>query len=90
LQPPIEIAVGGCHDLAQEHARLGLTDALKRASLQDAQELDLQFGAELTDLVQEHGAFGAAQLEPPLVILERAGERAAPVSEQLGFDDALG
>src|SRR5438046_2652395 len=79
----------GGHQLAEEHARLGLADARKFSGLQHAQEFDLQLRTKLADLVQEHGAVRTAQLEKSVPIFERASKGAAPVAEQLRFDHAV-
>ena len=81
-----QIAVGGGDQLAGEAPRRGLPDALKLAALQDAQQLDLNVGVELADLVEKHGAVGAAGLEPSAAVLRGAGEGAAPMAEQLRLD----
>ena len=46
-------------------AGLGRADALELAFLQDAQQLGLQLGRELADLVEKNRA-AVGQLEPPL------------------------
>ena len=65
------------------------TDRLVLAFLKHAQKLHLDRGRQLADLVEKQRA--AARLgEAALAPRHRAGERAALVSEQLRFEDALG
>ena len=58
---------------------------LKFALLQDAQELDLRRGAHLADLVEQQHAAGSG-LDLSGAALIGAGERAALVAEELGFE----
>src|SRR5262249_40756101 len=81
-----EVAVRRRDELALEPPVTGLTETLELAGLQHAQELDLNRRIELADLVQEHGAEWTARFEPSDAVFDRAGERAAAMSEQLRFD----
>ena len=73
--------------LPVEAPRLGLADAVELAALQHAQQLHLDRGVELADLVQEDRAVRPAALEPPGAVLDGAGEGAAAVPEQLRLDE---
>ena len=63
-----------------------LPPTLEFAFLQHAQQHDLRLGGELADLVEEDGA-AIGQLEAALPSLQRAGERALLVAEELGRDE---
>ena len=65
-----------------------LADPLELLLLQHAQQLDLGVERQLAHLVQEQGAL-VGQLEAPDPALQRAGERALLVAEQLALDHAL-
>src|SRR5262245_54390515 len=69
--------------------RATATDALETARLQDAQQLGLQLGLELADLVEEERA-AVGELEPAALALARAGERALLVAEELALEQRLG
>ena len=49
--------------------------------------LTLDRRVDLADLVEEHGAHGGARLEPAHAVLDRPGEGALPVTEQLRLDE---
>ena len=57
--------------------------------LQHTEELGLHSGRQLADLVEEERP-AARHLEAPALELVRAGERAALVTEQLGFHKRVG
>ncbi len=85
----LQIAVGG-----RNHADVGLlrpraAEPLELALLQDPQKLGLGRRAHLADFVQEQHAAGC-QLDLAGLGLLSAGEGAAFVSEQLGFEKLLG
>ena len=61
--------------------------ALDHALLQEAQQLDLQRQRDVADLVEEQGA-ALGQLDLADIGLDRAGERAALVAEQLGLEQS--
>ena len=64
-------------------------DALEVLILQKAQELGLQGRRQVGDLVEENGA-AVGRLEPARLVLDRAGERAAHVPEQLALEQFFG
>src|SRR6185503_8527852 len=66
--------------------RRAATDALEAAILEDAQELALDRERRFADLVEEQRA-AARELEAAGSRGGGAGERAALVTEQLGFDE---
>ena len=68
--------------------RLGAADRRERALLQHAQELDLQRGGHVADLVEEERA-AVGDLEQARLILHRAGERAADVTEQRALEQVV-
>ncbi len=81
----IEVDVGRAD---QPEVRLNHAAAAHRAELavlQHAKQLDLQAGRHLADFVQQQGA-AVGQLHQTGLVGHRAGERAALVAEQLGFD----
>src|SRR5207302_2774531 len=57
------------------------------ARLQHAQQLHLDGGVELADLVEEDRAEGWADLQPALAVLHGTRERAAAVAEQFRLDE---
>ena len=65
---------------------LRAADALELLLLQHAQQLDLRVERQLADLVEEDRAV-VGELEAALLLLHRAGERAALVAEELAFDE---
>ena len=84
-----QVAVGG-GDHAHVHAHgLRAADALELLLLQHAQQLHLRLERQVADLVEEDGAV-VGQLEAALLLLHRAGERAAFVAEQLALDSVAG
>ncbi len=64
-------------------------DALDHALLEEAQQLDLERQRHVADLVEEQRA-AAGQLDLALGGLDRAGEGALLVPEQLAFEQGLG
>src|SRR6185503_15956652 len=62
--------------------------ALELLFLEDAQELGLQVGRDLADLVQQERA-AVGELEATLAHLVRAGEGAALVTEELRLEQLL-
>ena len=67
----------------------GAAEPLELALLQHAQQLDLRGQLHVADLVEEQRA-ALRELEPALLAILRAGERALLVAEQLRFDQRLG
>src|SRR5205823_14814624 len=68
--------------------RVRIADTLEFALLQHAQQLRLQRGAHRPDFVQEEGAL-VRLFEASLASAHGAGERAAHMTEQLGFEQRL-
>src|SRR5213083_1686539 len=85
----LEVAVGGGDDARVDFDRLAPADALEAVLLEEAEQLALQLGREVAHLVQEDGA-AARGLEPPRLVLPRAGEGALHVSEELALEQVLG
>ena len=84
-----EVLVRGGEDAHVHAERLLAADALEGLLLQRAQHLGLGLDAHVADLVQEQRA-AVGQLELSAPPADRAGERAALVTEQLGLDQLLG
>ena len=83
-----EIGVRRGDDADVDLDRLRVADALELALLQHAQQLGLQRRAHRPDLVEEERAL-VRLLEPALARADRAGERAAHVTEQLRLEQRL-
>ena len=83
-----QIAVGRGDPAHVDLERARAADALEAALLEHAQQLGLQLGLELADLVEEERA-AVGQLEPAALALGRAGERALLVAEQLALEQLL-
>ena len=83
-----QVAVAGRDHPGVDANRLRIADAFKLLLLQHAQQLDLQVVRRGVDLVQEDRA-GVRRLEPADAVIDRAGEGAANVPEQLAFQQAL-
>src|SRR5213078_1162939 len=64
---------------------LAPADALEAVLLEEAEQLALQLGREVAHLVQEDRA-AARGLEPPRLVLPRAGEGALHVSEEFALE----
>src|SRR5262245_58143576 len=79
------LAVGGADQAEIGFEGFGRTDGAKLPLLQHAQQFRLQFHGHFADLV-EHQASALRLGDQPLAVLDRAGERAFNVAEQLGFD----
>src|SRR5262249_23191396 len=80
-----QIAIGRGNDPDVDLDRLRPADALELALLEHAQELDLNVHRHLPDLIQEDRA-SLGQFESPDPPLDRSGERAFLMAEQLAFD----
>ena len=65
-----------------------LADALELVVLQEAEELGLEARGDLRDLVEEQGA-AVGGLDPAGLVLDRAGEGAAGVPEELAGQQVL-
>ena len=70
------------------HLRLAAADALVGALLQKAQQLGLQRGREIANLVEKQRA-AARRLDAALTPRHRSGERAALVAEELALEKRL-
>src|SRR5207302_8715975 len=66
--------------------RASAPEALELLLLQHAQELWLELGRNVADLVEEQRA-SVCQLEPPHALRDRTGERAPLVAEQLALEE---
>src|SRR6185436_9666904 len=77
-----QVAVGRRDPADVDLEGAAAADALESALLEDAQELGLELGLELADLVEEERA-AVGELEPAALALAGAGERALLVAEQL-------
>ena len=84
----LEVAIGRGHDPHVRAPRLRLPHALELLVLQEAQELGLQGGRDLRDLVEEEGA-AVRGLHLARLVLDRAREGAAGMAEQLAGQRAL-
>ena len=82
-----EVAVGGGHHAHVDVPRLRRAHSLHLAVLEHAQQLGLELGRDLADLVEEERAAVGA-LEAAGAGLERSGERAALVAEELALEHA--
>ena len=69
--------------------RLGVTDPLELALLENAEELHLELGGRGIDLVEEDRA-GVGRLEAAGPVGDRPGERSADMPKQLALEEALG
>jgi hypothetical protein len=81
-----QVAVGRGDHPDVDLARVRLADALDLPFLKDPQELDLGGEGELAELVEEEGA-AVGRLEDALLVVGGAGEGAAGVAEEGGFDE---
>ena len=80
-----QVAVGGGDDLALEAPVARVAEALERARLQHAEQLHLDRGSS-SPISSRNTVPRRADLQPPGAVLQRAGERAAAVAEQLRLD----
>ena len=81
--------MGGADDPGVDRDRLAAADPLDHPLLQEAQQLDLQRQRDVADLVEEQRA-AMGELDLALGGLDRAGEGALLVAEQLGLEQVLG
>ena len=81
--------MGGADDPGVDRDRLAAADPLDHPLLQEAQQLDLERQRDVADLVEEQGA-AMGELDLALGGLDRAGEGALLVAEQLGLEQVLG
>ncbi len=67
----------------------GSTERLHFLLLQHTQELALQGRRHIADLIEEHRP-ATGQLKQPHLVVTSIGERTAPVTEELAFEECLG
>jgi len=84
-----EVAVGGGDDAEVDPPHAGGAERPHLPVLHDAQELRLERGREVLDLVEEERA-AVGELQHAGALLYRAGERAARVPEELALGERLG
>jgi hypothetical protein len=84
----LQILVRRADDAGVDGDRLAAADALDDPFLEEAQELDLKGERDVADLVEEQGA-ALGELDLALRRLDRAGEGALFVAEQLGLEQIL-
>ena len=85
LHHALEVAVGGGEHAHVHPDQLVAADALEGALLERAQQLHLELGRHVADLVEEHrAAVGQLELAEPALL--GVGERALLVAEQLGLE----
>jgi hypothetical protein len=82
-----QVGVGGRDEAHVDATHAAFAHASHFPLLQHAQELGLDVGRNLADLVQEQGP-ATRLLEQPRVRAHRTGEGTAVVAEQLAFQDA--
>ena len=85
--PEIAIGRGDHPDIAGQHVAPAHREVFP--ALEHAQQLDLGLACQLPDLVEEQRA-AIGQREEALAIVDRAGERAAHVAEQLALEQRGG
>src|SRR6266436_2042923 len=85
----LQIVVGRCDETDVGAERRRATDTFVLALLDDAQELGLDRGRQLADLVEEQRA-ARGQLEAAALELVGSGEGATLVPEELRLDERLG
>src|SRR5207302_2619373 len=82
----LEVAVRRGDDAHVDLLRARTPEALELLLLQHAQELWLELGRNVADLVEEQRA-SVCQLEPPHALRDRTAERAPLVTEQLALEE---
>ena len=85
----VEVAVRRGHDRARPRAGSGSRPRARTLLLEEAEQLRLERGRELADLVEEERA-ALGRLHAARLIAHGAGERAAHVAEQLAREQLLG
>ena len=85
----LEVAVRRGHEADVDRDRMCAAEPLELPLLQDAQELHLRRGGQVSHLVQEERPL-VGELEAPLLLGPRVREGAGLVAEELGLDQALG
>ena len=84
-----QVAVAGGDHAGVDADGLRVAYPLELVLLQHAQQLDLELGRGGVDFVEEDGA-GVGGLETAGAVVDRAGERAAHMAEQLAFQQVFG
>ncbi len=84
-----QVAVGGGDEAHVHLVGPGAPHPLELLLLQHPQQLGLEGGRDVADLIQEQGA-PVGQLEAPLALVGGAGEGALLVTEELGLQQGLG
>ena len=92
-EPPLvhlgaELAVGGGDDADVDATRARVAERHHLALLQHAQQLRLHRRRHLADLVEQHRA-ARRRLEETALVVDRPGERATAVAEQLALEQRL-
>src|SRR5262249_48092116 len=88
LHLALQVALGGGDDADIGVERLVSPHASKLARLEHAQELRLHVERQLANFVEEDRA-PVGKLEGPLSGVDRPGERAAFVAEELALDERV-
>src|SRR5690606_10611973 len=86
LDVGMQVPVGGGDEPHVNRELAGAAQAPERLRLQHLEELGLQLGREVADLVQKDGA-AVRDLEEPLLPVLRVGEGALLVAEQLAVEE---
>src|SRR5215469_15900531 len=84
----LKIAVRGRDDARVDLDRLVTSDTFELAFLQEAQQLGLQRGREIRDLVQEDGPAGS-RFEPAWLVLDGAREGTSHMPKQLALQELI-
>src|SRR5262249_60340009 len=84
----LQVPVGGRDDAGVHLERFSATHPLEAALLEEAQQLRLQLGRQLADLVEEQAA-APRGLQAAGPVLPGAGERTAHVPEELALQQVL-
>ncbi len=85
----VEVGVGGDDQPDVDAARLRFTDRVDLVRFEEAKQLGLDLETGIADLVEEQRAAGGGAHDA-LEVVDGAGERAAPVAEQLRVKHVLG
>ena len=81
--------MGGRQDAQRDRLTVGGANRAHGALLQHAQQLNLQRQRHVADFIKEERA-AVSGLDQPCVLTSGAGEGAANVAEELGFEQGLG
>jgi len=85
----LEMNSGCCYESEVDALRTFGADPTELMILEDGEELGLETGRKLGDLIEEQGA-AVGLLDEAAVRLQCAGEGAADVAEEFGFKQRLG